>query len=75
MKNYLLIHRASNLIVDYFEAGKPDQPSDQYKLVPISDLVLDKYYAALARHKDGTCVDAGEFALVSPSFLDALKDA
>lgn len=71
--NYLLIHKASNLIVNSFEAGKPEQPGNHYKLIPVSNLVLDKYYITLTKHQDGTCVDAGEFALISPSFLEALK--
>lgn len=53
MKNYLLIHCASNLIVNAFEAFEPDQLSSQYRLIPVSDLVLEKYHVALARHKDG----------------------
>ena len=71
--NYLLVHKASNLIVNSFEADKPEQPGNQYKLIPASNFVLDKYYATLAKHQDGTCVDAGEFASISPSFLEALK--
>lgn len=71
--NYLLIHKAFNLIVSSFEADKPEQPSNQYKLIPVSNFVVDKYYATLAKHQDGTCVDAGEFTLVSPSFFEALN--
>jgi hypothetical protein len=73
MKNYLLIHKASNLIIDAFEASRSEQFDNQYRLIAVSELVLDKYYATLVKHRDGTCVDAGEFALVSPSFLEALK--
>jgi len=61
------------LIVNAFEAFEPDQPGSQYRLIPVSDLVLEKYHAVLARHKDGTCVDVGEFALLSPSFREALR--
>lgn len=71
--NYLLIHKASNLIVNSFEADKPEKHGNQYKFIPVSNFALDKYYAILAKHQDGTCVDAGEFSLVSPSFLEALK--
>lgn len=71
--NYLLVHKASNLIISSFEADKPVQHCNQYKLIPVSNFVLDKYYAILAKYQDGTCVDAGEFAFISPSFLEALK--
>ncbi|WP_156343183.1 hypothetical protein [Pseudomonas sp. NBRC 111134] len=72
MSYYFLIHRTSNLIANAFEAFEPEQPSSLYRLISVSDLVLGKYYATLAKHTEGTCVDAGEFALVSPSFKEAL---
>lgn len=71
--NYLLIHRASNLIVSALTTDKPVHPNPKFKVVPVSDLVLDKYYATEAKHKGSTLVDAGEFALISQSFLEALK--
>lgn len=73
MKNFLVIHRASNLIVNCFENEKPERIAPQHKLIAASDFVLERYFAVLAKHKDGTCVDAGEFALISPSFKEALQ--
>lgn len=71
--NYLLIHRTSNLILKALETDRPVFPNDQYKPISVSELVMDKYHALLSKHSNGTCVDAGEFALISPSFLEALK--
>lgn len=73
MNNWLVIHRQSNLIVNCFEGCKPERIADQHKLIEVSELVMNKYFAKLAKHKEGSCVDAGEFALISPSFLEALK--
>ncbi|MNO51152.1 hypothetical protein D3C76_415430 [compost metagenome] len=73
MNNWLVIHRQSNLIVNVFEGCKPERIADQHKLIEVSELVLNKYFETLAKHKDGTCVDAGEFSLISPSFKEALQ--
>lgn len=73
MNNFLIIHKQSNLIVNCFENEKPQTIAPQHRLIPVSDRVLDKYFATLAKHTDGSCVDAGEFALISPSFKEALQ--
>lgn len=73
MNNFLIIHKQSNLIVNCFENEKPQTIAPQHRLIPVSDRVLEKYFATLAKHTNGSCVDAGEFALISPSFLEALK--
>ncbi len=73
MNNWLVIHRQSNLIVNCFEDCKPERIAAQHKLIEVSEFVLNKYFATLAKHTDGSCVDSGEFALISPSFLEALN--
>lgn len=73
MNNFLIIHKQSNLIVNCFENEKPERIAPHHRLIPVSDRVLEKYFAVLAKHRDGTCIHVGEFALVSPSFLEALN--
>lgn len=75
MNNFLVIHRPSNLIVNVFEEDKPDKIAEHHVLIPVSRLVLERYWSLLHKHRDGTCVDAGEFAMKSPAFLEALKTA
>jgi len=68
------------LIVRTFESEAPHSAylSPAYKLIPVGEAVLEKYYTILGKHMkafngNGTCVDAGEFALISPSFMESLR--
>ncbi|WP_028699165.1 hypothetical protein [Pseudomonas monteilii] len=73
VKSYLLLHKVSNLIVKDFQSSQRLSVPEEYKLIQVSETVLEKYHNTLEKHSNGTCVDAGEFAILSPSFLESLK--
>lgn len=73
MSNYIVIHRASNLIVNVVASSFTFTGNSEYKTIKASDKVLDKYYKLQGPKLNHALVDAGALARVSPSFLEGLK--
>lgn len=69
-QQYMIVHRASNLIIGVTHLVTSSTPA--YKVVPVSEYVLEKYHHMLIKLDDGLCVDAGAFASISPSFYESL---
>lgn len=73
MPNYLIINKSSNLIVRLVSSNSHPKESSTHLAIRVSDTMLTKYLKLLRRtSRNGTLVDAGELAKISPAFLDAL---
>jgi hypothetical protein len=74
MSNYLAIHIESNLIIKVITSSIQPRLTAKYRAIRVSDAILAKYdKRAGMRSRNGTLVDAGELASVSPAFLELLQ--
>lgn len=74
MSNYIIIHKASNLIVKLIASSIKLKGSMEFRAIRVSDAMLGKYDKLLKlRSRNGTLVDAGELATVSPAFFELLQ--
>jgi len=74
MSNYIVIHKESNLIIKVVSSSIKLRETAKYRAIRVSDAILAKYdkRAGMAS-RNGTLVDAGELASVSPAFLELLQ--
>ncbi|MNE88772.1 hypothetical protein D3C80_1861070 [compost metagenome] len=74
MSNYIVIHKESNLIITVIASSIKLRETAKYRMVRVSDAILAKYdKRARLKSRNGTLVDAGELANVSPAFLELLQ--
>ena len=74
MSNYIVIDKESNLIVEIICSSVKPRLIAKYRAIRASDAILAKYdKRAGLRSRNGTLVDAGELASVSPAFLELLQ--
>jgi len=74
MSNYIIIDRGSNLIVRVISSSVKLRVIAKYRAIRVSDAILAKYdKLAGLRSRNGTLVDAGELASVSPAFFELLQ--
>ncbi|WP_449103572.1 hypothetical protein [Pseudomonas veronii] len=74
MSNYIVIDKESNLIVKVISSSVKLRVIAKYRAIRVSDAILAKYdKRAGLRSRNGTLVDAGELASVSPAFLELLQ--
>jgi rRNA pseudouridine-1189 N-methylase Emg1 (Nep1/Mra1 family) len=74
MSNYIIIDKESNLIVKIICSSVKPRLIAKYRAIRVSDAILAKYdKRAGLRSRNGTLVDAGELASVSPAFLELLQ--
>jgi len=74
MSNYIVIDKASNLIVKVISSSIKLSETTKYRAVRVSDAILAKYdKRARLSSRNGTLVDAGELASVSPAFFELLQ--
>ena len=74
MSNYLAIHIESNLIIKVITSSIQPRLTAKYRAIRVSEAILVKYYKrARMRSRNGTLVDAGELASVSPAFFELLQ--
>ncbi|WP_322615700.1 hypothetical protein [Pseudomonas sp. BIC9C] len=74
MSNYIVIHKESNLIIKVVSSSIKLRETAKYRAIRVSDAILAKYdKRAGMRSRNGTLVDAGELASVSPAFLELLQ--
>ena len=69
------MHKQSQLIQTVVTSSTPP-PENEHSFHEASSTVLDKYYKLLTKaRRNGVCVNVGDLAAVSPSFLESLKDS
>lgn len=74
MSNYIVIDRGSNLIVRVISSGAKLRDTAKYRVIRVSDAIFAKYEKrARLKSRNGTLVDAGELASVSPAFFELLQ--
>ncbi len=74
MSNYIIIDRGSNLIVRVISSSVKLRVTAKYRAIRVSDAILAKYdKRARLKSRNGTLVDAGELANVSPAFFELLQ--
>ncbi|MNR08595.1 hypothetical protein D3C85_1247600 [compost metagenome] len=74
MSNYIVIHRGSNLIVRVISSSVKLRDTAKYRAIRVSDAILAKYDKRVRlKSRNGTLVDAGELAHVSPAFFELLQ--
>lgn len=74
MSNYIVIDKESNLIVKVITSCIKLRETAKYRMVRVSEAILAKYYKrARLKSRNGTLVDAGELASVSPAFFELLQ--
>jgi hypothetical protein len=74
MPNYIVIDKESNLIVKIISSSLKPRLTAKYRAVRVSDAILAKYEKrSRLRSRNGTLVDAGELASVSPAFFELLQ--
>lgn len=74
MSNYIVIDKESNLIIKVVSSSIKLSETTKHRPVRVSDAILAKYYKrASLRSRNGTLVDAGELASVSPAFFELLQ--
>jgi hypothetical protein len=74
MSNYIVIDKASNLIVWVISSTVKLSDTVKYRAIRVSEAILTKYYKrAILKSRNGTLVDAGELASVSPAFFELLQ--
>jgi predicted transcriptional regulator len=74
MSNYIVIDKASNLIVRVISSSIKLSDTTKYRAIRVSDAILAKYYKRVRlKSRNGTLVDAGELASVSPAFYELLQ--
>lgn len=74
MSNYIVIDKASNLIVRIISSSVKLSDTAKYRAIRVSEAILTKYdKRARLKSRNGTLVDAGELASVSPAFFEPLQ--
>ncbi len=74
MSNYIVIHRGSNLIARVISSSVKLSDTAKYRAIRVSDAILAKYYKRVRlKSRNGTLVDAGELAGVSPALFELLQ--
>ncbi|MNN67544.1 hypothetical protein D3C81_1831820 [compost metagenome] len=74
MSNYIVIHKESNLIITVIASSIKLRETAKYRMVRVSDAILAKYDKRVRlKSRNGTLVDAGELANVSPAFFELLQ--
>lgn len=74
MSNYIIIDKGSNLIIKVISSSVKLRVTAKYRAIRVSDAILAKYDKRVRlRSRNGTLVDAGELASVSPAFLELLQ--
>jgi hypothetical protein len=74
MANYILVDRASNLIVNVVTSASALASTRKLKVIKAGDLTLDQYYKLLIKARAlGHLVDAGALAKLSPNFKELLS--
>lgn len=74
MSNYIVIDKESNLIIKVICSSIKLKETAKYRMVRVSDAILAKYdKLARLKSRNGTLVDAGELASVSPAFFELLQ--
>jgi hypothetical protein len=74
MSNYIVIHKESNLIIKVIASSIKLRETAKYRMVRVSDAILAKYDKRVRlKSRNGTLVDAGELASVSPAFFELLQ--
>jgi hypothetical protein len=68
--NYLVTHRASNLITQLVASSFPLKPKDGYVYIEASEQMLDKYYRLKVKSRT-EALGIGNLMKLSPSFQDA----
>lgn len=74
MSNYIVLHNAASLIVSVIASSKKPTNSATHRFIPVSDTILTKYYRLAYKNRNGTLVNAGELAAISPAFLELLAE-
>lgn len=74
MANYILVDRASNLILNIVSSSANLTSTRKLKVIKAGDLTLDQYYRLLTKARAlGQLVDAGALAKLSPNFKELLS--
>lgn len=74
MSNYIIIDRGSNLIVRVISSSVKLRVIAKYRAIRVSDAILAKYDKLVRlKSRNGTLVDAGELASISPAFFELLQ--
>jgi hypothetical protein len=74
MSNYIIIDKESNLIVKVICSSIKLRVIAKYRAIRVSEAILAKYEKlARLKSRNGTLVDAGELASVSPAFFELLQ--
>ncbi|MNG09634.1 hypothetical protein D3C84_930570 [compost metagenome] len=74
MSNYIIIDKESNLIVKVICSSTKLSDTAKYRAIRVSDAILAKYYKRVRlKSRNGTLVDAGELANISPAFFELLQ--
>lgn len=74
MSNYIIVDKASNLIVRIISSSVKLSDTAKYRAIRVSEAILAKYEKrARLRSRNGTLVDAGELASMSPAFFELLQ--
>jgi hypothetical protein len=74
MANYIIVDRQSNLILNIVSSGSNLASSAKLKVIKAGDRTLDSYYKLKSKADiQGTLVDAGALAKLSPNFNELLK--
>ncbi|RON31317.1 hypothetical protein BK661_17810 [Pseudomonas frederiksbergensis] len=74
MSNYIIKDKESNLIVKVICSSIKLRVIEKYRAIRVSDAILAKYdKLARLKSRNGTLVDAGELASVSPAFFELLQ--
>lgn len=74
MSNYIVIHKESNLIITVIASSIKLRETAKYRMVRVSDAILAKYDKRVRlKSRNGTLIDAGELANVSPAFFELLQ--
>lgn len=74
MSNYIIVDKASNLIVRIISSSVKLSDTAKYRAIRVSEAILAKYEKrARLRSRNSTLVDAGELASVSPAFFELLQ--
>lgn len=76
MANFIVVHKPSQLIKSIVTTSKPPTPDIDHSFHEASSTVLDKYYRLITKaRRNGVCVNVGDLAAISPSFLESLKES
>jgi len=74
MSNYIIRDKESNLIVKVICSSIKLRVIAKYRAIRVSEAILAKYEKlARLKSRNGTLVDAGELASVSPAFFELLQ--